>query len=129
MTNNVRESTAPSKTPYPIAPIGKNGSPSQESPSRNGLHTHFLYHKLHTLFQTIKFYSYSSYSAWNLVITRSDTTKSPHEATPLAPAPHTSLFFHPDNFYIEKPDTTRQPSWSQGPRHNEIILIMYVRQS
>ena len=48
MTNNVRESTAPSKTPYPMAPIGKNGSPSQESPSRNRLHTHFLYHKLHT---------------------------------------------------------------------------------
>ena len=31
MTNNVRESTAPSKTPYPMAPIGKNGSPSQDN--------------------------------------------------------------------------------------------------
>ena len=116
----------PQRPPTPWHPIGKNGSPSQESPSRNRLHTHFLYHKLHTLFQTIKFYSYTRVT----VEPRHNEVgynKIPSRGNPAGPSSPYLPVFSP--WYIEKPDTTRQPSWSQGPRHKEAPLYQQITLS
>ena len=97
MTNNVRESTAPSKTPYiPHGTHREEWLPQSRVPKPKQAPypfsvpqiTHLVPNNQNLLLLELQ---------WNLVITRSDTTKSPHnEATPLAPAPYTSLFFHPD---------------------------------
>ena len=57
---------------------------------------------------------------------RSDTTKPSHnKANLLVPALHISLFLLPR--HNKKPDTTRQPSWSQGPCYNEVPLYTPIQ--